>query len=172
MNKRFDEIFEEVLDIEKGYSDNEYDPGGKTRYGITEQVARKYGYEGDMRELPLLLAKEIAYKRFYKPHKYHEINNKEIAAEMFEQGYNMGNYQANIHLQKAYNMVSDDDIVVDGIIGNKTLKAVNERANVDRLFNMLNAIQVHFYFELYEKDDKYKHFINGWINKRIIIRSI
>ncbi len=32
------------------------DPGGKTRFGVTEGVARAAGFQGDMRELPLDLA--------------------------------------------------------------------------------------------------------------------
>ena len=49
----FDQAFDALLEHEGGYSDHAADPGGKTRYGITEVVARSHGYRGDMRELPL-----------------------------------------------------------------------------------------------------------------------
>lgn len=42
----------------------ENDPGGKTRYGVTEAVARSAGYTGDMRSLPMSLAKTL-YRRLY-----------------------------------------------------------------------------------------------------------
>jgi hypothetical protein len=48
--------FDKLLKHEGDYSDHKDDPGGKTRYGITEAVAREVGYRGDMRELPLDLA--------------------------------------------------------------------------------------------------------------------
>lgn len=37
---------------EGGYVDNPHDRGGKTRYGVTEAVARKWGYTGPMSAFP------------------------------------------------------------------------------------------------------------------------
>ena len=53
-----------VLDLEGDYSDDARDPGGRTRYGITEAVAREQGYQGDMQDLPKSLAESI-YKTHY-----------------------------------------------------------------------------------------------------------
>ena len=41
-----------VYAVEGGYVDNPKDPGGATRYGVTEQVARQYGYSGSMKVFP------------------------------------------------------------------------------------------------------------------------
>lgn len=41
-----------VYAVEGGYVNDPRDPGGATRYGVTEQVARDYGYRGDMRQFP------------------------------------------------------------------------------------------------------------------------
>jgi lysozyme family protein len=41
-----------VYAVEGGYVNDPRDPGGATRYGVTEQVARDYGYRGDMRRFP------------------------------------------------------------------------------------------------------------------------
>lgn len=37
---------------EGGYADHPNDKGGKTNYGVTEKVARAYGYRGHMRNFP------------------------------------------------------------------------------------------------------------------------
>lgn len=37
---------------EGGYADHPNDRGGKTMYGVTEKVAREYGYRGEMRVFP------------------------------------------------------------------------------------------------------------------------
>ena len=39
----FDQAFNTLLKHEGGFSDHPADPGGKTRYGITEAVAREVG---------------------------------------------------------------------------------------------------------------------------------
>ena len=53
---RFEKIFDYLLKVEGGYSNDKYDAGGETKYGITEEDARKYGYKGRMRDLQLYLA--------------------------------------------------------------------------------------------------------------------
>lgn len=42
----FKKAFEKTIIFEGGYSDHPYDPGGKTKYGITESTARSHGYKG------------------------------------------------------------------------------------------------------------------------------
>ena len=62
---RFEKIFDYLLKVEGGYSNDKNDRGGKTKYGIIESEARKYGYKGDMRDMPLEIAREIYNKKYY-----------------------------------------------------------------------------------------------------------
>jgi lysozyme family protein len=55
----FDAAFIRIVALEGGYSDDPRDPGGKTKFGITEAVARQHGYIGAMQALPLDVAGEI-----------------------------------------------------------------------------------------------------------------
>jgi lysozyme family protein len=41
-----DQLIEEVIGREGGYSNHPADRGGATRWGITEAVARAHGYRG------------------------------------------------------------------------------------------------------------------------------
>lgn len=61
----FERAFEKLLGHEGGFVDHPKDPGGSTRYGITQRVARANGYEGDMRNFPLAEAKRIARKDYW-----------------------------------------------------------------------------------------------------------
>jgi lysozyme family protein len=113
----FDTAFQALLTHEGGYSDHAADPGGKTRYGITEAVARQAGYRGDMRELPLDLAQRI-YRREY----WDAVRADELPAALryplFDAAVNSGVGQAIKWLQRAAG-VKDD-----GVIGPVTLAAV------------------------------------------------
>ncbi|MFW6409542.1 MAG: glycoside hydrolase family 108 protein [Halanaerobiales bacterium] len=168
MDKVFQEALKHVLEFEGGYSDHEADSGGKTRYGITEKVARKHGYEGDMKDFDVNRAKEIYYRAYWKEQNYHKIKDKHIAIEMFDQAVNMGPKTANKNLQKSYNILTKDNIAVDGIIGSQTLWAINNYKRPDYIFNMLNAYQARHYINLVEDDESQKVFIKGWI-KRVVI---
>jgi lysozyme family protein len=57
-------LIDEVIGREGGYSNHPADRGGATRWGVTEKVARAHGYRGDMRSFPRGEAVAI-YRRIY-----------------------------------------------------------------------------------------------------------
>ena len=179
MDKIFLEATEEIKDIEGGYSNHPADPGGKTKYGITERLARAYGYTGEMRALSWEKARDIYYQEYWIKNKYNQIINRKIAKEVFEQAINLpyievnGRFvlKANYHLQKAYNFVSDNQITVDGLVGPQTIEAVNSCSRVIPFFNMLNGLQAKHYLDVVDSNPKLKAFIVGWFNKRIEIKK-
>jgi lysozyme family protein len=63
----FEQAFDDITRFEGGYSDQENDATGEVRYGITGTTARKHGYTGSMRKLPLSTAKEIYRKSYWNP---------------------------------------------------------------------------------------------------------
>lgn len=113
----FDAAFAELLGHEGGYSDHAADPGGKTRYGVTEAVAREVGYRGDMRDLPLDLAKRIYRERYWDAVRADELPAG-VRYAVFDAAVNSGPRQAVLWLQRAAG------VDADGIIGPKTLAAV------------------------------------------------
>jgi lysozyme family protein len=114
----FDVAFAKLLGHEGEFSDHPDDPGGKTRYGITEAVARRVGYRGDMRELPLDLA-----KRIYKAEYWDAVRADEMPPAvryvLFDAAVNSGVGQAARWLQSAAG------VTPDGVIGPRTMAAVN-----------------------------------------------
>jgi len=111
---RFDESFNHILAQEGGYSDDKRDSGGKTRFGITEAVARAHGYTGDMRDLPDNLARFIYRADYWDACKCDNLPWP-LALYVFDAAVNQGRTPAIMMLQRAL------DTVQDGIIGSQTL---------------------------------------------------
>lgn len=105
-----------LLGNEGGYSDNPADPGGKTMYGITERVARSFGYKGEMRNLPIATAVEIYRKNYWVPIKADQLPD-DLRFHIFDAAVNSGVSQAIRFLQRAAGVTED------GSIGPKTLSA-------------------------------------------------
>lgn len=113
----FNTAIDKVLGHEGGYSDHAADPGGKTRFGITEVVARRVGWRGDMRELPLDLAKRIYLEDYWKPIRADDLPPA-VRLAVFDAAVNSGPRQAVLWLQRAAG------VDADGVIGPKTLAAM------------------------------------------------
>ena len=149
----FDMAFGKLLEHEGGYSDHATDPGGKTRYGITEAVARRHGYQGDMRDLPIDLARSI-YREDYWEAVRAEFMPDAVRFDLFDAAVNSGPRQAVKWLQLAAKAEPD------GIIGPKTLLAVR-MADPHLLARRLNASRLLFLTGL----KAWPHFGKGWARR-------
>ena len=168
-SNRFNEIFDNLLEIEKRYSNNKYDSGGETMFGITKRVARNHKYYGNMKDLPLEAAKDIYFKTYWQQPGIDQIESREIAEELFEQGVNMGPAVAVKNLQRALNLLLEQEIKADGMIGPNTLKALHRCVYKEDLLRLLNGYQIKRYIEICEDNPSQKLFIRGWL-KRVEIR--
>ena len=182
MSDSFDAAVAELIGIEGDYSDDPADSGGKTRFGITEAVARRHGYTGSMRALPAATAKTIYRADYWDAQSLDTVAmlSRRIAWELFDTGVNMGTGQAGEFLQmslNAFNRQATDypDIEVDGEIGPATIDALTAflaRRGQDGetvLLRALNALQGAAYIELAERRDKDERFVFGWFLQRVQI---
>lgn len=158
----FEKIFNYLLYVEGGYTDDMYDKGGKTKYGIIEVEARKYGYRGLMKDLPLELAKEIYFKKYYTKYNLDKIDNNEIALSICDWTVNSGVWG----LKKAQQTLNElgYNLVVDGIFGNKTLQALNT-VDVIKFLELYHNKQRLFYNNIVKNNPTQKKFLQGWLNR-------
>lgn len=145
--------FDKLLKHEGGYSDHAADPGGKTRYGITEAVAREVGYRGDMRELPLELAQRI-YKERYWDAVQAESLPPDVRYIVFDGAVNSGVAQSAKWLQRACG-VKDD-----GVIGPITIRAAST-LHSEGLRRRILAQRLRFMAKL----PNWPAFSRGWVNR-------
>lgn len=151
-----DEALKYVLENEGGYADVPGDSGGKTRYGITEAVARANGHSGDMRELPLEFAKKVYKDKYWS---FDWIEDQRLAVKVFDAAVNFGPKVAVLLLQKC--LFGPEEW--DGIVGPKTRAATNNVAP-----NVLILAYADAMAERYQDlavQPKNKKFLRGWLNR-------
>jgi lysozyme family protein len=175
-----DELIEEVIEREGGYVNHPADRGGATNWGITEAVARRQGYAGDMRALPRSDAAAI-YRRLYwhKPQLDAVAERApRLAAEMFDTGINMGTGTAAAFLQRALNALNREgrdypDLKVDRAVGPATLAALDAflkkrgKGAESVLLKAVEALQGAHYLNIAEARPSQEAFVYGWLANRI-----
>ena len=84
--EKFETCWKLLLANEGGFV---VDNGGATRYGVTEAVARRYGYRGDMHDLPERTAETIACQEYWMPQQC-DLFPAAIAFQILDTVYNGG----------------------------------------------------------------------------------
>lgn len=150
LSSAFDQAFARTLGAEGGYVDDPNDPGGATRYGITERTARANGYSGPMRDLPLAKAKDIARTAFWDRYLLDDLEPA-VAMQVFDFIYNSGPRPAIEALQRCCGAS------VDGVLGPKTVLATHKVA-VPTLIGRYAARRLLFLAD----DPKWPDYGRGW----------
>ena len=161
--ERFERIFDYLLRVEGGYSDDENDKGGKTKYGITEEEARDFGYKGDMQDLTKDFAKNIYLKKYYLGNKLDKVVDDKVALSICDWAVNSGR-NGTKNAQIAINQLTNANLDVDGIIGNKTLDALNV-VDPEKFLEVYHNLQRIYYKGKVEADRTQEKFLTGWLNR-------
>lgn len=160
---RFDVFMSYILDVEGGYSYHPADKGGATNYGITEQVARKNGYNGSMKELPIDVAKSIYKKDYYNKFNLDKIKDNRIALSIFDWVVNSGVWGTK-KAQQTINNILGTNLVIDGILGQRSINALNN-ININEFLEEYHNIQRQFYTAIVNNNPTQKVFLKGWMNR-------
>lgn len=147
----FDDAFTALIGNEGGYSNNPADPGGETMWGITARVAHGWGYQGEMKDLPLETAKAIARKFYWDPFQCDQFDER-VAFQVFDASYN-GGHPAQWLQQAA-------GVTADGAIGAITVAAVRA-ADPMKIVILFNASRIFYYTSL----GTWASFGKGWANR-------
>lgn len=160
----YKKIIENTLKKEGFFSNHPYDKGGKTMYGITENVARKFGYKGPMETMPKDIAIEI-YKKAYWRKEFEQLDYL-IAEFLFDCNVNHGYKGMSTILQKSINYLTRNNIKVDGYAGKETY-AMATKLQSKRFYVVLNATRCNYYLNICDKNENQEVFIYGWLSNRI-----
>lgn len=188
--KMVDDILERVVGVEGGFVDDPLDAGGATRWGVTERIARAYGYKGDMRNYPRNEAKRVLKLLCFVEPGFEPLAERcpALAYDMVEIEVNLPPGQATRFLQRSLNSLNDPkghsqdpsmlfpNLTVDGKCGKGTLSALDKYLKLRGddgiivLLRMINAQQAVYYIERTEVRPAAKRFLYGWIWHRISLK--
>jgi lysozyme family protein len=175
-----DQMIEATIGREGGYVNHPSDPGGATRWGITERVARKQGYRGEMHALPRETAKGIYRKEYLLDPGFGEVAkiSPRVAEELFDTGVNMGPAVPALWFQQCLNALNNGgklypDIKEDGDIGPTSLATFSayrraRGAEADTvMLKALNCLQGAKYIDLAMRRGANEAFLFGWLRTRV-----
>lgn len=154
----FENIIPRILQREGGYIDHPNDRGGATNFGITQRVYREWkGADADVKNITKGEATQIYFEHYWKPSKA-ALLPESIRDIHFDAAVNHGVGRANKLLQSAAGVDQD------GVIGNKTLEAVNEMDERLLKCRYITA-RYKFYGDIVQRDRTQGVFIAGWMNR-------
>jgi lysozyme family protein len=176
-----DNLVDALIDREGGFVNNPADKGGPTCFGITQEVARAQGYGGPMQLLPRSEAANIYLRLYWLRPRLDEVarRSRDLAAELFDTGVNMGPAVAVTFLQRALTALNRGgkdyaDLTPDGRIGPTTLAALDaflavrgQSSGETVLLRALEALQGERYLRLAERRPGNEAFLYGWLANRI-----
>lgn len=175
-----DQYIDDLIKREGGYVNDPKDPGGATKYGITEAVARGAGYKGAMQDLPLVTAQAIYKLQYWTQPRFDWVNtvSPAVAEELLDTGVNCGVPFTKPLLQRALNLLNNNgtlypDLETDGVYGDKTINALSSylkhrgQQGEKVLVRTLNILQGARYIELCERNKPLEKYFYGWIANRV-----
>lgn len=163
---KFETSAKVVINLEGGLSKDPTDYGGVTKYGI----AKKYYPEVDIENLTLEAALVIYKRDYWDKFLGDKIADQDIATEMLDIAINLHWLRAGKFLQEALNNISKvAPLIVDGLVGEKTLAALNYLSgnqNKKRgILVQLNGFQFMHYYEQKQKDPNQVNKFEGWLRR-------
>lgn len=161
-SQAFNDALKLVLKYEGGYVNHPNDPGGATNKGVIQKVYDAYrtdlGQETrSVKEITDEEVSEIYFRRYWLAGKCDKLQSR-LAVVHFDSCVNAGTKQSAKFLQRAAGAVAD------GMIGPKTLQAVNDKPEQEMIDSYLQQRR-DFYNNLAESKPKLQVFLKGWLNR-------
>lgn len=147
---------EMVIDVEGWYVNDSDDPGGPTKYGISQKDEPGV----DIKSLTRAQARAIYMRDYWAPMGCASLPQG-IGAALFDAGVNLGPATAIKILQGVLG------VTVDGINGPITSRACNEFGDQEKLVAIFTLRRIEKYASLANSRKSRRKFFRGWINRTL-----
>lgn len=149
----FEQCLAFTLKWEGGLSDHVSDAGGLTKYGISQRSYPRL----DIINLTLEKAKLIYLRDYFEPINGNNLPDP-VALVMFDMAVHSGARTAAITLQRVLNVAKD------GIIGPKTIQAVQRKNPIQLALEVLDA-RINHLCRLVSHNPSQLAFLYGWMRR-------
>lgn len=185
-NSIFEKAYIKSMQYEGEYVYDKDDKGGETYKGISRVynpewegwvIIDNYKKNNSLKELKNNeklnnLVKKFYFANYWLKLKLDKINSSLIAETIFDAAINCGKVNAIKFLQKTLNLLNRNlklyqDLIVDGIIGIKTIDSLHKSINLNGenlIYNCYNVYRFFYYIKLMEKNATYEKYI-GWLKR-------
>lgn len=153
---------------EGGYVNDPKDRGGATNMGVTLATWRQVGYDKDgdgdidAQDIKLLTTTDFSavLKQYWNRWQADNIINQSIANILVDWVWGSGAWGIKIP-QRLLGLKQD------GIVGSKTIAAVNKRISEDAegFFKEIYQAREKFLTDIVKNDKTQERFIKGWLNR-------
>ena len=173
---KFNSIIHITLKLEGGYSNNKYDRGGKTKYGITQIFIDEYKNRVENERVPdsvvditLEDAKKL-YKAQWDKFNLGYIRNKKVATVINDYMINSNAYSVVVRLKHLLNNMGYD-LNDKPILDVATINAIND-CNPDVLADSILKERANYYRSIVKKDPLQVNNLKGWFNRLDTLKNI
>jgi lysozyme family protein len=164
--KDVSDLLPKILKWEGGFVNDPFDRGGATNMGITLETWKTQGYDKDgdfdvdINDLKALQPEDVLVvlrRAYWNRWQADDILNQSIADILVDWIWGSGKWGIIIPQRLL-------GVVADGIVGNKTIMAVNF-ADPKQLHKTIYAAREKFLHDIVKRDSTQKRFIKGWLNR-------
>ena len=168
---RIEDMINDILRREGGFTDHPADRGGPTKFGITQKtLSNYYGYNvmrGDVEALSEEVAREIYERNYFIAPRIDRLPET-IQPFIFDSAVNHGPRRAIKFVQSVCNQAGyDPQISEDGAMGPNTRRAAEwaEQEMGEFFLKSLIEERRNFYRMIVQARPSQQVFLKGWMNR-------
>ena len=152
-----DSVINDILKREGPPSNDPIDKGGATAFGISKVSNPEAWKNGPPTQEQ---ARNIYIQKYVNGPGFHQIEDKQLQAQLVDFGVNSG---PAVAIQKLQDILK---VTVDGVLGPETLKVL-KTLHPDDANNLLVAARIRMICKIVQRDPSQLKFLLGWCNRAL-----